>query len=150
MKLEGSFIFEGSREEAWKILQDPEVLKAALPNTKKMEQVGPDEYATQMQVRLGPMSANFNGSVVISDKIEPEQYTMNVDAKGTVGHGKGKVVIKLEEQDASTTLMKYEGDIQVGGKLASLGQRLLDSVAKSVSKQTLDSLNQAIKERKQV
>jgi len=147
MKLEGSFVFDGPREEAWEILQDPEVLKASLPNTQKLEKVKPDEYLTEMQVRMGPVSAKFKGSVSITDKVEPEQYRMNIEAKGTAGHGKGEVVIKLEEQDEGTTLMKYEGDFKVGGKLASLGQRLIDNVAKSVSKKTLEGLNQAIKER---
>ncbi|MBU0677132.1 MAG: carbon monoxide dehydrogenase subunit G [Verrucomicrobia bacterium] len=145
MKMEGSFEFEGSRAEAWEILQDPDVLKAAIPHTKSMELIGPDEYATVMQVKLGPLAANFNGNVKITDKVEPERYTMNVEAKAPIGFGKGAIQIRLEEKSPEVTVMTYDGDLQVGGKLASLGQRLLDTVAKSVSKQALNSLNDAIK-----
>jgi hypothetical protein len=144
VKIEGEYTFDGSREEVWEVVRDPEVLATALPGTQSLEQVGENEYQGEMHVRIGPVAGLFSGQVVISDEIPPESLTMSVEGKGKPGFVKGTGSVQLISQGADKTLMQYQGDMQVGGRLASVGQRMMDSVSKSLLKQGLDSLNHAV------
>lgn len=147
MKLEGEYIFNGPREEVWKIVRDPEVLATALPGTQSLEQVSENEYEGEIKVRVGPVGGDFSGRIVISDEIPPESCTMSVEGKGKPGFLKGTGHVRLIVQDDDKTLMKYDGDVQIGGRLASVGQRLLDTASKSMISQGLDTLNQALQAR---
>jgi len=147
MKLEGEYIFDGPREEVWNIVHDPDVLVTVLPGTQSLEQVGENEYTGQMHVRIGPVSGVFAGRLVVSDEIPPESYTLSVDGRGAPGFAKGVGSVQLLEQGDDTTLLKYEGDIQVGGRIASVGQRLIDTASRSMIGQGLDALNEALKAR---
>lgn len=144
MKIEGEYTFDGSREEVWEIMRDPEVLASALPGTQSLDQVSENEYQGEMQVRIGPVAGLFSGNVAISDEVPPESLTMTVEGRGKPGFVKGTGAVKLLAQDGDKTLMQYQGDMQVGGRLASVGQRMMDSVSKSLLKQGLDSINQAL------
>jgi hypothetical protein len=97
-----------------------------------------------MHVRIGPVAGLFAGRVVISDEVPPESLTMTVEGKGKPGFVKGTGSVLLISQEADKTLMQYHGDMQIGGRLASVGQRMMESVSKSLLKQGLDSLNQAL------
>ena len=144
MKIEGEYMFEGTREQAWEVVRDPEVLATALPGTQSLEQVSENEYQGEMHVRIGPVAGLFSGLLVISDEVPPESLTMTVEGKGKPGFVKGTGSVQLSPQEADKTLMQYQGDMQIGGRLASVGQRMMDSVSKSLLKQGLDSLNQAL------
>jgi carbon monoxide dehydrogenase subunit G len=144
VKIEGEYIFDGSREEVWEVVRDPEVLATALPGTQSLELISENEYQVEMNVRIGPVAGLFSGRVVISDEIPPESLTMTVEGKGKPGFVNGTGSVELISQEANKTLMQYHGDMQVGGRLASVGQRMMDSVSKSLMKQGLDSLNQAV------
>lgn len=144
MKIEGEYTFDGSREQVWEIMRDPEVLASALPGTQSLDQVSENEYQGEMQVRIGPVAGLFSGQVAISDEVPPESLTMTVEGRGKPGFVKGTGAVQLISQETDKTLMKYEGDMQVGGRLASVGQRMMDSVSKSLLKQGLDSINQAL------
>lgn len=147
MKIEGEYTFDGPRQEVWEILRDPEVLATALPGTQSLEQVSENEYQGEMHVRIGPVAGLFSGRVVISDEVPPESLTMMVEGKGKPGFVNGTGDITLFDHEEDKTLMKYEGDMQLGGRLASVGQRLMDSASKSMLNQGLDSLNQALSAR---
>ena len=134
MKIEGEYTFDGSREQVWEIMRDPEVLASALPGTQSLEQVSENEYQGEMQVRIGPVAGLFSGNVTISDEVPPDSLTMTVEGKGKPGFVKGTGAVKLISQEADKTLMQYQGDMQVGGRLASVGQRMMDSVSKSLLK----------------
>ncbi len=149
MKIEGEYIFDGSREEVWEIMRDPEVLASALPGTQSLDQVSENEYQGEMQVRIGPVAGLFSGNVTISDEVPPESLTMTVEGRGKPGFVKGTGAMKLIAQETDKTLMQYQGDMQVGGRLASVGQRMMDSVSKSLLKQGLDSINQALLARRE-
>ena len=144
MKIEGEYMFEGTREQVWEVVRDPEVLATALPGTQSLEQVSENEYQGEMHVRIGPVAGLFSGLLVISDEVPPESLTMTVEGKGKPGFVKGTGSVQLISQEANKTLMQYQGDMQIGGRLASVGQRMMESVSKSLLKQGLDSLNQAL------
>ena len=147
MNLNGEYTFNGPREEVWELLQDPEVLKAAMPGAKTLEKIGDDAYQADLQVRVGPVNGVFATKITLTDKIPPEQYTMVVDSRGSTGFAKGSAVVTLTEQEASTTLMQYEAKLQVGGRIASVGQRMLDTVSKSLTRQSLEAMNGALEAR---
>ena len=149
MKIEGQHIFDGPREEVWELVRDPEVLATALPGTQSLEQVSENEYAGKMHVRIGPVSGVFAGKIVVSDEVPPESYTLAVEGRGAQGFANGVGHVTLVDNDDGTTLMEYEGDMQVGGRLASVGQRLIDTASRSMIRQGLDSLNNALKARMQ-
>jgi carbon monoxide dehydrogenase subunit G len=144
VKIDGDYVFDGPREAVWEILRDPDVLASALPGTQSLEQVSENEYQGEMQVRIGPVGGLFSGRVVISDEVPPESLTMSVEGKGKPGFVKGTGNVQLASQEGNKTLMQYQGDMEVGGRLASVGQRMMDSVSKSLLKQGLDSINQAL------
>ena len=147
MKLAGEYTFDGPRDEVWKLVRDPDVLSAALPGTQSLEQVSENVYQGEMNVRVGPVGGAFMGRLTVSDELPPESFTMTVEGKGKPGFLNGSGHIQLIAQEDGRTLMKYDGEVQVGGRLASVGQRLLDTASKSIIGQALDTLNQALKAR---
>jgi len=149
MRLEGEYVFDGPRDEVWKIVRDPDVLATALPGTQSLEQVSENEYAGEMHVRIGPVSGVFSGKLIVSDEVPPESYTLSVEGKGAPGFGRGTGNVLLVERDDGKTLIKYEGEMQVGGRIAGVGQRLIDTASRSMINQGLDSLNNALTARLQ-
>jgi len=144
VKIEGEYLFDGPRDAVWEIVRDPDILATALPGTQSLEQVSENEYQGEMQVRIGPVGGLFSGRVTISDEIPPESLTITVEGKGKPGFVKGTGFVQLSAAENNKTQMQYQGDMEVGGRLASVGQRMMDSVSKSLLKQGLDSLNQAL------
>jgi carbon monoxide dehydrogenase subunit G len=147
MKLDGEYVFDGPRDEVWTILRDPDVLVTALPGTQSLEQVGENEYAGEMHIRIGPVSGVFTGKLTVSDEVPPESYTLSVEGRGAPGFGRGTGHVQLSEMDDARTLLMYEGDMQVGGRIAGVGQRLIDTASRSMIAQGLESLNNALKAR---
>ena len=148
MNLSGTFTFNGPRATVWDLLQDPAVLAKALPGTERLTQTGEDRYEGLMKVSIGPMTAaKFTVNVSLQDKVAPERYTMQIDSKGNVGFARGTAAVQLTEQADGSTLMSYSSDMQVGGRIAAVGQRLFDSVAKMMTRQALDALDRELRQR---
>jgi carbon monoxide dehydrogenase subunit G len=147
VRLEGEYVFDGPRDKVWELVREPEVLATALPGTQSLDRVSDSEYQGKMNIRVGPVAGVFSGRIVVSDELPPESYTLSVEGKGSPGFVNGTGHVQLIDQGDGTTLMKYEGDIQVGGRLASVGQRLIDTVSKSMIRQGLEALNQALQAR---
>ena len=148
MELSGTYTFNAPRDLVWQALLDPEVLAKVMPGCEKLEQVGENEYQGLIKIRVGPVQGEFQGNVRLSDINAPDSYHMTVDGKGAPGFMKGEGQVRLEPQGDST-LMHYSGKAQVGGRIASVGQRLLDSSAKALIRQSLDGLHEQIKARAQ-
>jgi len=147
MKLDGEHIFPGPRQTVWELVRDPDALAKALPGTETLTRLSENEYEGAMNVRIGPIAGTFSGKVVISDEAPPESCTLTAEGKGAQGFAKGVGRIQLTDQGDGTTLMKYDGDVMIGGKLASVGQRSLDAVSKSMIRQGLESLNGVLQAR---
>jgi carbon monoxide dehydrogenase subunit G len=145
--VEGTYTFAGPRDLVWELLQDPAVLSKALPGTRRLERVSEDRFEGEMNVGVGPVTAGaFAVSVTLSDKVPPERFTMQVEGKGGIGFTRGSASVELTEQDGAT-VMTYRADMKVGGKIAGVGQRLLDSAARTMTKQGLDAMNRELQSR---
>jgi len=146
--IEGTFTFGGPREAVWELLQNPDVLVKALPGAKRLVRAGEDRYEGVMQMGVGPVTAaEFAVTVALRDKVPPQRYAMEVDSKGALGFTRGGARVELEALADGGTLMKYTAELQVGGKIASVGQRLLDQMAKHMTRQGLEALNQELRKR---
>jgi hypothetical protein len=147
MKINGEYTFDGPREEVWKMLRDPDMLVLALPGTKSLKQIGENEYEGELQVRVGPIAGSFGGKLTISNEKLHESLTLTVEGAGKIGFAKGSGDVTFIDQDGVKTTIKYSGEIQIGGRVASVGQRLFDTVSKSMIDQGLNKLNGILKER---
>ena len=133
MDMQGSRALAVTQQQAWDALNDPEVLKTCIPGCDKVEPTGPNQYSIGMSVRIGPVSAKFTGKIALTDVNPPESYTISFDGQGGVaGFGKGSASVKLTPQGTGCE-MAYVVHAQVGGKIAQVGQRLIDGVAKSMA-----------------
>lgn len=135
MDMQGSRQLAVTQEQAWDALNDPEVLKACIPGCEKVEATGENQYALGMSVRVGPVSARFNGRIQLQDVVPPESYTMQFDGQGgAAGFGKGSAKVRLSPlAEGLGCQLDYTAQAQVGGKIAQVGQRLVDGVAKSMA-----------------
>jgi carbon monoxide dehydrogenase subunit G len=147
MKIEGEYVFDGPREEVWKMLRDPDVLVTALPGTKNLKQTGENEFEGELQVQVGPIGGSFGGKLTISNEQPPESLTLTVEGTGKIGFAKGAGDVTLLSRSDTATWMHYVGEIQIGGRVASVGQRLIDVVSKKMIGQGLDKLNAALRDR---
>jgi carbon monoxide dehydrogenase subunit G len=147
MNIEGEHTFHGPREAVWELVRDPNVLASCIPGAQSMEQVSESEYEGRLNVRVGPVAGVFAGRLVVSNEVRPESFTLSVEGRGAPGFVKGTGNVLLSQADEDTTMMKYDGELQVGGKLAGVGQRLLDSVGKSIIRQGLESMDQQLHAR---
>jgi carbon monoxide dehydrogenase subunit G len=146
MQLKGSYTFQSPRAAVWEALMDPTVLAQALPGGEQLEKVGENEYKAAMNVRVGPVQGKFEGSVELSAIQELIGYRMKVGGSGPSGFVNGEGAITLAD-DGAGTQMSYDGDVQVGGRIAGVGQRLIDSTARSIVKQGLKVLDEQIQTR---
>ena len=148
MNLDGTFTFKGPRATVWELLQDPEVLAKALPGTERLALTAPDHFQGVMKVSVGPVTAaKFDVTVVLLDKVAPERFTMQIDGKGGVGYTKGTASIVLADAADAATTLQYTSNIQVGGKIAAVGQRLLESVSKMMMRQAFEALERELEKR---
>jgi uncharacterized protein len=139
LKIEGTSSLPVPPEEAYRIMQDPEVLARAIPGCESLERTGENEYRMKMKMALASLSGAFEGKVRITDQDPPTGFRMLVEGSGRVGFLKGDGVMKLTPA-ASGTEVAYQGDIQIGGTIAAVGQRLIDSTARMIIKKFFDNL----------
>ncbi|HSV54172.1 MAG TPA: carbon monoxide dehydrogenase subunit G [Burkholderiaceae bacterium] len=133
MEMQGSRQLAVTQQQAWDALNDPEVLKVCIPGCDKVEASGENQYAVGMALKIGPVSAKFNGKITLSDINPPTSYTIAFDGQGgAAGHGKGNSKVTLTP-NAQGCELAYTVNAQVGGKVAQLGQRLIDGAAKSMA-----------------
>jgi len=135
MDMQGSRRLAVPQQQAWEALNDPEVLKACIPGCDKVEAAGENQYVIGMAVKIGPVSARFAGKILLSDVLPPNSYTLNFEGQGgAAGFGKGAAQVNLAPPaEGAGCELTYTAQAQVGGKIAQVGQRLVDGVAKSMA-----------------
>jgi carbon monoxide dehydrogenase subunit G len=129
MKLAGEQILNAPRERVWDLFNDPERLSRLIPGCEKLEVLGPDEYAGTINVGIAAVKGVYTGKLKIEEKRPPEHYKLLVDGKGKQGFVRGSGTLDLVA-DGIKTIVKYAGDVQIGGPLVQVGQRMIDSAAK--------------------
>jgi len=145
MKLEGDYLFEANVSEVWSALFDPVILAAVMPGCEKLELEG-GSYVGEIKVKVGPIQGKFTGKVDLQDKVEPQSYTMIVDGRGAPGFVKATAHVRLAAEGEATRV-HYDTDAQIGGKIASVGQRLIEASARAIVAQSLEGLQANIKLR---
>lgn len=146
MKLAGKYRFEIPREQVWEALLDADVLSRCLPGFERLEKVGENDFEGALDIRVGPVQGKFKGRLTLSDLDPPAGYGLQIKGQGPAGFVNGKGVLRLEEE-GDATLLQYDMDAQVGGKIAGVGQRLLDSSARAISDQALAELGKIVSSR---
>ena len=144
MKITGSHELPVDVQRAYEMLLDPDVLARALPGCDELVRIGPDEYEMRLKVAIASVQGLFSGKVRITERQPPDSYRMAVEGTGRVGFVKGEGLMKLSPKDGATEL-QYEGDVQVGGMIAGVGQRLLDTSARMIIKRFMDKLSEEAK-----
>ena len=133
MDLNGEYLIEADRQTVWEALNNPEVLAECVPGCEKLEMTSDTEMSATVAIKIGPVKARFSGDVTLENINAPESYTITGEGKGGIaGFAKGGADVKLIEAEGGT-LLTYSVDAQVGGKLAQLGSRLIDSTAKKLA-----------------
>lgn len=144
MDMQGSRQLAITQQQAWDALNNPEVLKACIPGCDKVEATGENQYAIGMSVKIGPVAAKFAGKILLADIVAPESYSINFEGQGgAAGFGKGNSAVKLIPNGTGCEL-QYTVHASVGGKIAQLGQRLIDGVAKSMAEDFFKRFDEAM------
>ncbi len=132
MDMTGEYRIPAPRETVWKALNDPEVLRAAIPGCEELNQVAENELTAKVTAKIGPVKQRFTGDVFLEDVNAPESYRLRGEGKGTAGFAKGGARVTLSE-DGVETVLRYEAHADIGGKLAQLGSRLVQGTAKKMA-----------------
>ena len=122
------------------MMQDPDVLTKAMMGVESLEKSGDDEYKMKMKMALASLSGAFEGKVRIADRNPPDSFRLVVEGSGKIGFMKGEGLLKFSPSGQQGTQVDYEGDVQVGGTIAAIGQRLVDATAKTMIKRFFDKL----------
>ncbi len=147
MDMQGSRQLAVTQQQAWEALNDPEVLKVCIPGCEKIEANGENQYAVTNAIKIGPVSARFNGKIKLTDIDAPNGYSLLFDGQaGAAGFGKGTAKVTLSPQGEGCEL-GYTVNAQVGGKIAQVGQRLIDGVAKSMAEDFFKRFDEEMQRR---
>ncbi len=144
MKIEGTHHLKAPPARVYQSLIDPDVLQRCIPGCERLEKTGNDEYSATISAGVGAIKGTFTGVVRLEDMRPPEHYRIVVEAKGGPGFVKGSGDFDLEP-DAEGTLIRYTGDLQVGGMIASVGQRLIQGTAKMLASRFFSKLEEEVK-----
>jgi uncharacterized protein len=147
MDMQGSRQLSATQQQAWDALIDPQVLKQCIPGCDSIELTGENQYAIGMSVKIGPVSAKFAGKIALLEINAPHSYKIAFEGQGgAAGFGKGNSEVKLQALPAGCAL-NYTAHAQVGGKIAQVGQRLVDGVAKSMAEDFFKRFETVLQER---
>lgn len=143
MKMHGTYTLPAPIDQVWMFLMDPEAIAKVMPGCEQLEEIGPDTYRATLKLGIAAVKGTYAGSVQLLDKTPPTSYRMLIDGSGTPGFVKGEAAVALTGQDEQTVLT-YTADIQVGGLIANVGQRMIGGVAKLIVNQSLKKLEEEL------
>jgi len=143
MKLEGSYEVKAPREKVWSAFLDPETLRKAIPGCEKLEMIGPDEYKATLKIGVAAVKGTFEGKVRLSDKKPSDSYRLAAEGSGGPGFVRADTLISLADIDGGTRV-SYTADVQVGGLIAGVGQRMLGGVSKMMADQFFNRMSEQL------
>ncbi|HMR33545.1 MAG TPA: carbon monoxide dehydrogenase subunit G [Geminicoccaceae bacterium] len=147
MDMTGEYRIPAPRQLVWEALNDPEILKAAIPGCDELVKKSDTELEAKVTAKVGPVSAKFGGAVTLGDLDPPESYTISGQGSGgAAGFAKGGATVRLTE-DGSDTILRYEAKAEVGGKLAQIGSRLIQGTAKKMADEFFGKFSRIVTER---
>lgn len=145
MEFESERIIRAPRDDVWKALNDPEILRVSIPGCTELMKISDTEFTAKVKVKIGPVNASFSGKVELSDIRPPDGYTLTGEGTGGVaGFAKGKAAIKLEPLGADETRLSYSVQATTGGKIAQLGARLISSTTTKLAEQFFLNFDAAV------
>jgi carbon monoxide dehydrogenase subunit G len=146
MKIQGQHLFAAPRDVVWETVLDPDALSSSFPGFERLEAVGENAYEGALNIRVGPVQGKFQGTLNLADLDPPNGYAFKMNGRGAAGFVDGTGHIRLSEADGKTRL-EYDVDATVGGRIAGVGQRLLDSSVKVLTRQALEGLDRNVAAR---
>jgi carbon monoxide dehydrogenase subunit G len=144
MKIEGTQELHAPRDRVYSALTDPEVLRRCIPGCESLEKTAEDTYSATLKAGVGSIKGTFKGEVRLEDMRPPEYYRIVVEGKGAIGFAKGSADFDLEENDG-VTVIKYAGELQIGGTIAGVGQRMIQGAAKMMATRFFSTLETEVK-----
>ena len=143
MKLEGSYDVKAPRQKVWSAFLDPETLRKAISGCEKFELIGDDEYKATLKIGVAAVKGTFEGKVRLLDKKPPESYRLAAEGSGGPGFVRADTVITLTDADGGTRV-SYSADVQIGGLIAGVGQRMLGGVSKMMADQFFNRMSELL------
>ena len=143
MEINGERRIAAAREEVWRALNDPDILRHCIPGCEALVAAGDNAFDGTMTARIGPVTAKFSGKVTLADLDPPNGYRLVGEGKGTAGFAKGEASVRLVAAE-SATVLSYSAKAQVGGKLAQVGSRLLEGTTRKLAEQFFARLDEAL------
>ena len=145
MQMNDSQRIPASKDKVWAALDDPLILKQCIPGCQSLDMATPNEMTATVVIKMGPVKATFGGKVTLSDLDPPNSYRITGEgAGGVAGFAKGGATVKLTSESPDVTVLQYDVDAQIGGKLAQLGGRLIDSTAKKLAGEFFSAFGNAV------
>jgi carbon monoxide dehydrogenase subunit G len=146
VKIAGSQLLPGTREQVWELFNDPQRLAKLLPGCERLEPDGKNRYKVAIKFALAAFSGAYSGSVELSEQKPPKSMHMRLEGKGAPGFMKGEGKLELEEKGGQTEV-RYAGEAQVGGLIAAVGQRMIEAAAKKILQQFFQSASAQLQNR---
>lgn len=144
MEMAGQERIAAPRQKVWEALNDPAILKQCIPGCQSLEMTADNQMSATVKIKIGPVSASFSGDVRLENINAPESYTISGEGKGGIaGFAKGGADVRLSD-DGDGTILSYDVKAQVGGKLAQLGSRLIDSTSKKLAGEFFQKFNEVV------
>ena len=144
MDMSGEVRIPAPRQRVWDALNDPEILRQAVPGCKELEKISDTEFTAKVTLKLGPVKASFKGKVTLDNLDEPNGYTLRGEGRGGVaGFANGEATVKLTD-DGDGTLLSYESHAAVGGKLAQIGQRVIQAASEKLTGEFFTRFSEAV------
>ena len=143
MKLEGSYDVKAPRQKVWSAFLDPETLRKAIPGCEKLEMIAPDEYKATLKIGVGAVKGTFEGKVRLSDQKPSDSYRLAAEGSGGPGFVRADTLISLSDIEGGTRV-SYSADVQVGGLIAGVGQRMLGGVSKMMADQFFNRMSEQL------
>jgi len=144
MKLEGKYTYKASQQVVWDLYNNIEALQKALPGCEKLEEREPNKYDALLKIGIAAVKGTYNGKFEVADHEPPRRYRLSGEGSGTPGFVKGDGIIEFS-QDGESTTVSYKGDVQVGGLIAGVGQRLISGIAKMMIKEFFRKMKKELK-----